>query len=86
MPPRRSPGRLYASVGRPYVWANDHYKTTLNASEFKEVYNRRSNMVKEAMDARHGATRDELVDAIVAAIEGGGIFSVNVDIIHSQTG
>jgi arsenite oxidase large subunit len=42
--------------------------------------------VKEAMDARAGATREELVDAIVGAINAGGIFSVNVDIIHSQIG
>ena len=69
-----------------HIWANDHYKTTLNASEFKRVYNKRTNMVKEAMDARPGATREELVDAIVEAIEAGGLFSVNVDIIHSQIG
>ncbi|MBD8876680.1 arsenate reductase (azurin) large subunit [Roseibium polysiphoniae] len=69
-----------------HIWANDHYKTTLNASEFKKVYNRRTNMVKEAMDARAGATREGLVDAIVGAIEAGGIFSVNVDIIQSQIG
>lgn len=69
-----------------HIWANDHYKTTLNASEFKRVYNRRTNMVKEAMDARAGATREELVEAIVSAIEAGGIFSVNVDVIHSQIG
>ncbi len=69
-----------------HIWANDHYKTTLNASEFKRVYNKRTNMVKEAMDARAGATREELVDAIVGAIEAGGIFSVNVDIIHTQIG
>jgi arsenite oxidase large subunit len=69
-----------------HIWANDHYKTTLNAAEFKRVYNRRTNMVKEAMDARAGATREELVDAIVSAINAGGIFSVNVDIIHSQIG
>jgi len=69
-----------------HIWANDHYKTTLNAAEFKRVYNRRSNMVKEAMDARAGATREELVDAIVGAINAGGIFSVCVDIIHSQIG
>ena len=28
-------------------------------------YNRRTNMVKDAMDARAGATREELIDAIV---------------------
>lgn len=69
-----------------HIWANDHYKTTLNATEFKREYNRRTNMVKEAMDARAGATRGELVDAIVGAINAGGLFSVNVDIIHSQIG
>lgn len=69
-----------------HIWANDHYKTTLNASEFKRVYNRRTNMVKEAMDARAGASREDMVDAIVAAIEAGGLFSVNVDIIHTQIG
>jgi arsenite oxidase large subunit len=69
-----------------HIWAVDHYKTTLNGSVFKREYNRRTNMVKEAMDARAGATREELVEAIVAAIEAGGLFSVNVDIIPSQIG
>ena len=78
---------LIAGRGKVHhIWANDHYKTTLNASAFKREYNRRTNMVKEAMDARAGATREELVDAIVAAINAGGLFSVNVDIIHSQIG
>jgi len=69
-----------------HVWANDHYKTTLNATEFKREYNRRTNMVKDAMDAHAGATREELVEAIVGAVNAGGLFSVNVDIIHSQIG
>jgi arsenite oxidase large subunit len=43
-------------------------------------------MVKEAMDARAGASREELVDAIVSAINAGGLFSVDVDIIHTQIG
>jgi arsenite oxidase large subunit len=69
-----------------HIWACDHYKTTLNASAFKREYNRRTNMVKEAMDNAIGATREELVDAIEGAIRAGGLFSVNVDIIHSQIG
>jgi arsenite oxidase large subunit len=69
-----------------HVWACDHYKTTLNASRFKREYNRRTNMVKEAMDSAIGATRGELVDAIEGAIRAGGLFSVNVDIIHTQIG
>ncbi len=69
-----------------HIWANDHYKTTLNSSEFKRVYNLRTNLVKEAMDASVGATREELVNAIVKAIDAGGLFSVDVDIIHSQIG
>jgi len=78
---------LIAGKGKVHhIWANDHYKTTLNATAFKREYNRRTNMVKDAMDARAGATREELVDAIVGAINAGGLFSVNVDIIHSQIG
>ena len=78
---------LIAGKGKVHhIWANDHYKTTLNASAFKRMYNHRTNLVKEAMDASAGATRDELVDAIVKAIDAGGLFSVNVDIVHSQIG
>ncbi len=78
---------IIAGLGKVHhIWANDHYKTTLNAAEFKRIYNKRTNMVKEAMDARAGATREELVEAIVAAIEAGGLFSVNVDIVQSQIG
>ena len=72
--------------GVHHIWACDHYKTTLNATEFKRVYNRRTNMVKEAMDGAAGGTRAELVEAIVEAIDAGGLFSVDVDIIHSQIG
>jgi len=69
-----------------HVWATDHYKTTLNAAQFKRVYKRRSDMVKDAIDAAAGGTREQLVDAIVAAVNAGGLFVVDVDIIHSQIG
>ena len=69
-----------------HVWACDHYKTTLNASQFKRVHKRRSDMVKDAMDAAAGGTREQLVDAIVAAVNAGGLFVVVADIIHSQIG
>ncbi|MBC7284684.1 arsenate reductase (azurin) large subunit [Hoeflea sp.] len=69
-----------------HVWACDHHKTTLNASEFKRVHKRRADIVKEAMDAAAGGSREQLVDAIVGAVNGGGLFVVDVDIIHSQIG
>ena len=69
-----------------HVWACDHHKTTLNASEFKRVHKRRSDMVKDAMDAAAGGTREQLVEAIVSAVNAGGLFVVDVDIIHSQIG
>ncbi len=69
-----------------HIWACDHYKTTLNATEFKRVHKRRADMVKDAMDAAAGGTRAELVDAIINAIRQGGLFVVDVDIIHSQIG
>jgi len=69
-----------------HVWACDHYKTTLNAAQFKRVHKRRSDMVKDAMDAAAGGTREQLVDAIASAVNAGGLFVVDVDIIHSQIG
>ncbi|RMH46822.1 MAG: arsenate reductase (azurin) large subunit [Alphaproteobacteria bacterium] len=69
-----------------HIWACDHYKTTLNASEFKRVHKRRADMVKDAIDAAAGRSREEVVDAIMGAIRMGGLFVVDVDIIHSQIG
>ncbi len=72
--------------GVHHIWACDHYKTTINASEFKRVHKRRSDMVKAAIDEAAGGTREQVVDAIVSAINAGGLFVVDVDIIHSQIG
>jgi arsenite oxidase large subunit len=72
--------------GVHHIWACDHYKTTLNAAEFKRVHKRRSDLVKDAIDAAAGRSREQVVDAIVAAINAGGLFVVDVDIIHSQIG
>jgi arsenite oxidase large subunit len=69
-----------------HIWACDHFKTTLNSSEFRRVYNRRANMVKEAMDRAIGGTRQEMVEAIIGAIRQGGLFVVQADIIHSEIG
>ncbi len=78
---------LLASKGSVHhIWACDHYKTTLNASEFKRNHKRRADKVKDAIDAAAGGARQELVDAIVTAIREGGLFVVNMEIIHSQIG
>ena len=69
-----------------HIWACDHYKTTLNASQYKRVHRKRAEMVKDAMDASAAGTREQQVDAIVAAVNAGGLFVVDVDIIHSQIG
>ena len=37
--------------GVHHIWGCDHYKTTLNALEFKRVYKKRTDMVKDAMNA-----------------------------------
>jgi arsenite oxidase large subunit len=69
-----------------HIWACDHYKTTLNANKFKQAHKRRADMVKAAMDNAAGGTREELVDAIVDAVNAGGLFVVDVDIVPSQIG
>ncbi len=40
--------------GVHHIWACDHYKTTLNADQFKRVYKQRTDLVKDAMNARAG--------------------------------
>lgn len=72
--------------GIHHVWGCDHFKTTLNAAEFKRVYKRRTNLVKAAMDSVPAGDRAAQVDAIMQAIRQGGLFSVNVDIVPTQIG
>jgi arsenite oxidase large subunit len=72
--------------GVHHVWACDHYKTTLNAHEFKRVYKKRTDIVKDAMNSVPYGDRDGMVKAILGAIKEGGLFSVDVDIIPSQIG
>ena len=72
--------------GVHHIWACDHYKTTLNALNFKRAYKKRTDMVKDAMSAVPYGDRKALVDAIVSAINSGGLFAVDVDIIPSQIG
>ena len=42
--------------GVHHIWGCDHFKTTLNAPEFKRVYKKRTDMVKDAMSACPPAT------------------------------
>ena len=72
--------------GVHHIWACDHYKTTLNALEFKRVYKKRTDMVKAAMASVPYGDRAALIDAIMGAIHQGGLFSVDVDIVPSKIG
>ena len=72
--------------GVHHIWACDHYKTTLNALNFKRAYKKRTDMVKDAMSAVPYGDRKALVDAIIAAIGAGGLFAVDMDIVPTQIG
>ena len=72
--------------GVHHVWGCDHYKTTLNALQFKAVYKRRTDIVKDAMSSVPWGDRQAMVAAIVGAIDRGGLFSVDVDIVPTQIG
>lgn len=50
------------------------------------MHKRRADMVRDAIDAAAGGPREQVVEAIVSAITAGGLFVVDVDIIHSQIG
>ena len=72
--------------GIHHIWATDHFKSTLNAEEFRRVYRRRTNIVKEAMEAIPYGDREAQVEAIVNAIRRGGLFAVDVDILPTPIG
>lgn len=72
--------------GVHHVWGCDAFKTTLNAAEYKRVYKRRTDLVKEAMDAVPAGDREALVEAIMGAVRRGGLFSVDVDIVPAAIG
>ena len=72
--------------GVHHIWACDHYKTTLNAMEFKRVYKKRTDIVKDAMNTVPYGDRKAMVKAIVDAIKKGGLFAVDVDIVPTKIG
>lgn len=72
--------------GVHHIWGCDHYKTTLNAMEFKRIYKKRTDLVKEAMNAVPYGDRPAMVAAIMDAIRKGGLFSVDVDIVPTKVG
>ena len=72
--------------GVHHIWACDHYKTTLNAIEFKRVYKKRTDLVKDAMSSVPAGDRAAMVEAIMGAIRQGGLFAVDVDIVPTQIG
>ncbi len=72
--------------GVHHVWGCDHFKTTLNAAEFKRAYKRRTDLVKAAIDAMPAGDRAGQVEAILLAIRQGGLFVVDVDIVPTQIG
>jgi arsenite oxidase large subunit len=72
--------------GVHHIWGCDHYKTTLNAHEFKRVYKRRTDMVKDAINAVPAGDRTAMVEAIMEAIRAGGLFAVDVDIVPTKIG
>jgi len=72
--------------GVHHIWACDNYKTTLNALEFKRVYKKRTDMVKDAMSSVAYGDRAAQVEAIMGAIRQGGLFVVDIDIVPTKIG
>jgi len=70
--------------GIHHIWGCDHFKTTLNAAEFKRTYKRRTDLVKAAMDSVPAGDREGQIKAIMDAIAQGGLFSVDVDIVPTK--
>ena len=72
--------------GIHHDWGCDHFKTTLNAAEFKRIFKRRTERVKDAVERVPAGDRQALVDEIKRAIRQGCLFSVDVDIVPLPIG
>ena len=72
--------------GIHHIWGCDHFKTTLNITEFKRVYKQRTDMVKIAMDSVPAGDRATQIAAIMDAIGKGGLFVVDTDIVPTKIG
>jgi arsenite oxidase large subunit len=72
--------------GVHHVWGCDHFKTTLNATEFKRAYKRRTDVVKAALDSAPASDRVAQISAVMNAVRQGGLFVVDVDIVPTQIG
>jgi arsenite oxidase large subunit len=72
--------------GVHHIWGCDHYKTTLNALQFKRRYKERTDLVKDAMNGVPYGDRPAMIAAIAGAIKKGGLFAVDVDIVPTQIG
>ncbi len=72
--------------GIHHIWGCDHFKTTLNISEFKRVYKQRTDLVKAAIDSVPAGDRPAQVSAIMDAIGKGGLFVVDTDIVPTKIG
>ena len=68
------------------IWGCDHFKTTLNITEFKRVYKQRTDMVKIAMDSVPAGDREAQIKVIMDAIGKGGLFVVDTDIVPTKIG
>ena len=77
---------MSGKAGVHHIWGCDHYKTTLNAFQFKKAYKIRTDIVKDAMLTAPYGDRDAMVKNIVAAIKQGGLFAVDVDIVPAKIG
>jgi arsenite oxidase large subunit len=62
------------------VWACNVFRTTVNAEQYREVITRRATIVREAIDAAHGAGTEQLVDVIHQAVKRGGLFIATIDL------
>lgn len=74
--------------GKSYVyWVGgcNPARTTLNAQQLRMALDRRGRPVKDAMDAAAGASIDEKVQRLMAALEQGGLFLIVQDIYPIET-
>lgn len=63
------------------VWACNAFQTTLNAQAYRTAVYRRADIVRQAMARARGGSTENMIDAIIDAVEKrGGLFVVDIDL------
>ena len=67
------------------IWGTNPFGQSIATQRLRNAVNKRSQIVKDAINGYHGNNLDELCDIIYNACKSGGLFVVDIDIYPTQS-